>query len=163
MSRASSDVDRAPLLGALLRLASQAMTEQFSRWIASSGFKGVQPSHSAVIQPLWKTPEGARITAVARASSITKQSVSGMVSELEATGYVERVPDPEDSRAVRVRLTARGRAYGEAVRKFSRSIEADWGRKIGMRRMEQLRGTLEVLRSEIFQARESAARARDSA
>ncbi len=128
------------------------MTDQLSRWIASSGFKGVLPSHSAVIQPLWEIAEGARITTLARAAGITKQSMSEMVSELDAAGYVERVADPEDSRAVRVRLTARGRAYGEAVRTFARSIEADWSRKLGARRMAQLRATLELLRSEVLDA-----------
>ncbi|HVS78049.1 MAG TPA: MarR family transcriptional regulator, partial [Steroidobacteraceae bacterium] len=94
------------------------------------------------------------ITALARASRITKQSMSEMVSELENAGYVERTADPADSRAVRVRLTPRGRAYGEAAREFSRSVEAEWGRKIGTRRMEQLRATLELLRSEVFHAGE---------
>ncbi|HVS75896.1 MAG TPA: hypothetical protein VHE11_03100, partial [Steroidobacteraceae bacterium] len=64
MSSTRSESDRGPLLGALLRLAALTMTEQFSRWIVASGFKGVQPSHSAVIQPLWEMPEGARITAL---------------------------------------------------------------------------------------------------
>jgi hypothetical protein len=69
-----SSTIRGPHLPALLRLASQAMTEQLTDWIAASGFTGVQPAHSAVIQPLWQFPEGARITSLARASRITKQS-----------------------------------------------------------------------------------------
>jgi len=49
-----SSTIRGPHLPALLRLASQAMTEQLTDWIAASGFTGVQPAHSAVIQPLWQ-------------------------------------------------------------------------------------------------------------
>jgi DNA-binding MarR family transcriptional regulator len=126
------------------------MTEQFSRWIASSGFSGIQPAHSAALQPLWEMPEGARITTLARASRITKQSMSALVSDLEAAGYVERIADPDDARATRVRLTPQGRAYGRAVRAFSRSVEAEWAERIGERRVEDLRATLEMLRSTVF-------------
>ncbi|HVV65516.1 MAG TPA: helix-turn-helix domain-containing protein, partial [Rhizomicrobium sp.] len=79
---------KSPLgLGALLRLAAQAMTDELARWIAESGFEGVKPAHSAAIQPLWERPDGARITELARASRITKQSMSALVADLEAAGY----------------------------------------------------------------------------
>jgi DNA-binding MarR family transcriptional regulator len=137
-----------------LRLASQVMTEQFSRWISASGFEVVQPAHSAVIQPLWERPEGARITTLARASRITKQSLSTLVSDLETGGYVERVKDPDDARAIRVRLTEHGRAYARAARAFARSIEAEWSEHIGSRRVEELSETLELLRTRVFLAAE---------
>jgi len=145
---------RGPLLGALLRLASQAMTERFNRWIESSEFEGIQPAHSAAIQPLWEAHDGARITALARASRITKQSMSALIADLEAAGYVERVDDPDDARASRVRLTTRGRAYGRAVRAFARSIESEWAEQIGAQRVEELRATLLLLRTKVFLADE---------
>jgi DNA-binding MarR family transcriptional regulator len=150
MSSSAKKSEGGPLLGALLRLASQVTTEQFNRWIASSGFDDLQPAHSAAIQPLWEMPEGARITTLARASRITKQSMSALVSDLEEFGYVERVEDPDDARAVRVRLTPRGRAYGRAVRAFARSVEADWASRVGVQRIEELRATLELLRTSVF-------------
>ena len=147
MSRARSQPRRGPLLGSLLRLTSQAMTERFAHWIASSGYDGIQPAHSAAIQPLWEMAEGARITTLARAARITKQSMSVLVSDLEAGGYVERVADPDDARAVRVRLTARGRAYARAVRAFTLSVEEEWGDCIGHDRIAELCATLELLRT----------------
>jgi DNA-binding MarR family transcriptional regulator len=152
MSSAGST--RGPFLGSLLRLASQAMTDQLIAWIAGSGFAGIQPAHSAVIQPLWEMPDGARVTVLARASRMTKQSMSALVSDLEAAGYVERVEDPEDARAMRVQLTERGRAYGRAVRAFSRRIEAEWAERIGAQRIEELRATLELLRTSVLLADE---------
>jgi DNA-binding MarR family transcriptional regulator len=146
--------NRGPLLGALLRLASQAMTERFNRWIGSSEFAGIQPAHSAAIQPLWEAHDGARITALARASRITKQSMSALIADLESGGYVERVDDPDDARASRVRLTAHGRAYGRAVRAFARSIETEWAEQIGAQRVEELRATLQLLRTKVFLADE---------
>ena len=152
MSSSASKSDRGPLLGSLLRLASQCMTDELTRWIASSGFEDLQPAHSAAIQPLWGMQEGARITTLARAARITKQSMSALVSDLEKAGYVERVDDPDDARAIRVRLTPRGRAYGRAVRAFARSIEAEWAERVGRHRIAELRETLELLRRTVFLA-----------
>jgi DNA-binding MarR family transcriptional regulator len=149
MSSTRVETDHGPLLGALLRLVHQAMAERFTAWIASSKFEGIQPKHSAAVQPLWDMPEGARVTTLAGIARITKQSMSVLVAEVEAAGYVERVPDPDDARATRVRLTARGRAYGRAVRAFARSMEAEWGELIGVERMAELRATLELLRTKL--------------
>jgi DNA-binding MarR family transcriptional regulator len=146
--------NRGPRLGALLRLTAQMMTEQLTRWIAESGFTGVQPAHSAVFQPLWEMPEGARVTTLARASRMTKQSMSTLIADLVAGGYVERLEDPDDARASRVRLTARGRAYAKAVRAFALRIEAEWAERIGAQRVEELRTTLELLRTRVFLAEE---------
>jgi len=143
---------RPPTLGSLLRVASQAMNERLARWIAASDFRGVQPAHSAVIQPLSAAAGGARITALARASRITKQSMSTLVADLDAAGYVERVEDPDDARATRIRLTPRGRAYARAVRAFALGMEAEWAESIGARRVEELRATLILLRSKMFLA-----------
>ncbi|HVY65276.1 MAG TPA: MarR family transcriptional regulator [Gammaproteobacteria bacterium] len=154
MSSSRNDPDRGPQLGALLRLASQAMTERLAEWIAASKFDGIQPAHSAAIQPLWDLPEGTRITALARAARITKQSMSALVTELEHAGYVERVADPDDARATCVRLTARGRAYGRAVRAFARSVEAEWAASVGADRIAELRATLELLRVKVLRGGE---------
>jgi len=145
MSRPSPRNDRGPTLGSLLRLASQVMTEKHGRWLEASGFGDLQPAHSAVFQPLWDLPEGARLTTLARASRITKQSMSALVDHLEKHGYVERVADADDARASLVRLTARGRAFVRAIRGFAREIEADWAERVGARRVEDLRATLELL------------------
>ena len=39
---------------------------------------------------------------------VSKQAVGQLVDDLESMGVVERVPDPEDGRARRVRFTRRG-------------------------------------------------------
>jgi DNA-binding MarR family transcriptional regulator len=145
MSRPSSTSDRGPLLGALVRLAAQRLAEQHSKWLSTSGFDDIQPAHSAAIQPLWELSEGARLTTLARASRITKQSMSALVDHLEKHGYVERVPDPDDARASLVRLTARGRAFARAIRGFARDLEADWAKRVGARRVEDLCATLALL------------------
>jgi DNA-binding MarR family transcriptional regulator len=149
MSRTPSAADGKPLVPALLRIAFHANTERFTTWLASSEYDDIQPAHSAVFQPLWEQSDGARVTALARGAHITKQSMSALVDHLEVRGYVERVADPHDARAARVRLTARGRAYVRAVRSFGRKVEAEWARRIGARRFEELRSALLALRESL--------------
>jgi DNA-binding MarR family transcriptional regulator len=134
------------MLPALVRFAAQRLSERYVRWLASSGYDDVQPAHSTVIQPLWEKPEGERLTALARASRVTKPSMSALVDHLEKRGYVERVPDPEDARANRVRLSSRGKALARALRGLAREIEEDWVARVGAKRVGDLRSTLELLR-----------------
>ena len=147
-----SKSDHGPLLGSLLRIASQASTERVQAWLATTDYSDIQPAHSAVIQPLWELPDGARITTLARKGRMTKQSMSALVDHLERTGYVERVADPDDARATRVRLTARGKRYARAIRTCGRDVEAEWAASIGAKRLEELKATLELLRTQVFEA-----------
>lgn len=153
MSSAADERTQPPLVGALIRLAGQAMQQRLAAWIAESGYAGIQPAHSAVIQPLWQCPEGLRLTHLARASRITKQSMSALVAELEAGGYVARVADPDDARATRIRLTARGRRYVGEVRALARRVEAEWAAEIGARRLEEVRDALQLLLTKVLTPR----------
>jgi len=139
------DQETAPQLGALVRLAHQAMSQELSRWLVDSGHTDLQPAHSAAIQALWTRPEGARLTTLAQTARITKQSMGALVDHLSRVGYVERTEDPADRRASLVRLTARGRAFAKAVRAFSLSVEAEWAGRVGARRVKDLRETLALL------------------
>ena len=71
--------------------------------------------------------------------------MGALVDHLSYTGYVERVGDPDDRRASRVRLTARGRAFAKEVRAFARRVEAEWAERVGERRVNDLRETLALL------------------
>ncbi|HEY8080242.1 MAG TPA: MarR family transcriptional regulator [Labilithrix sp.] len=135
-----------PRIGALVRIAWQKLQEGHAEWLESSGYDDIQLAHSAAIQPLYDRPAGARLTQLARASRVTKQSMSALVDHLEARGYVERLPDPDDARASLVRLTARGRAFAREIRAFGKDVEAEWAERVGERRVEELCETLDRLR-----------------
>lgn len=49
------------------------------------------------------------VLALSRFLELDKSSVTGLVDRAEARGLVERVADPDDGRAVRIRLTPTGR------------------------------------------------------
>jgi DNA-binding MarR family transcriptional regulator len=52
-------------------------------------------------------PDGTRLTELAEAAQVTKQTAGFLVDQLERAGYVERVPDPRDAGAKLIRLATR--------------------------------------------------------
>ncbi|HMW22292.1 MAG TPA: MarR family transcriptional regulator [Burkholderiaceae bacterium] len=58
---------------------------------------------------LERHPEGLRMSALSRCLMVTGGNVTGLTTQLEADGLVERQADPQDGRSWRVVLTARGR------------------------------------------------------
>ncbi|WP_163268720.1 MarR family winged helix-turn-helix transcriptional regulator [Chelativorans alearense] len=64
--------------------------------------------------------EGTRLTELARRASMTKQSMSELVDQVERTGLIEKRPDPTDGRAKLVCFTDKGFAWLEV---FHRSLE----------------------------------------
>lgn len=131
------------MIGALLRIPREAAVRKTMEGLAAAGFDDLRPAHFTVFQHM--PPEGARLTALADAALLTKQSMGYLVDELEARGYVERAPDPADRRAKLVRLTARGRAVDETVRGVIRDIEAEWARGLGEENYRTLTGLLRSL------------------
>jgi DNA-binding MarR family transcriptional regulator len=68
-----------------------------------------------------------------------------LVDYLEAHGYVERRADPSDRRASLIFLTERGWAEVREALRIIAGIEQEWARRLGQRRMEQLRELLTEL------------------
>jgi DNA-binding MarR family transcriptional regulator len=145
MSRGKNREDDGPMLGALLRLAYHALAQELADWLVEAGYEDLQPTHSAALQSLWARPEGVRLTAMAQTAHVTKQTMSALVDHLERTGYVERVADPDDGRAARVRLTARGETFTRGARAFSRRVESQLDARLGPERVEALRATLRLI------------------
>jgi DNA-binding MarR family transcriptional regulator len=137
--------DRGPLLGALLRRSHQVIMAEIGCALVAAGHTEFQVVNVAVLRPLWDNAEGVRSSELAAAARITKQSMGAIVDQLEAGGYVERLDDPDDARAKRVRLTKRGREAGRITRAAVRHVEADWTRRIGAGRLAALRETLKDL------------------
>jgi DNA-binding MarR family transcriptional regulator len=131
------------MIGALLRIPREAAIRWTLAGLAAAGFEDVRPAHFTVFQHM--PPEGIRLTALAEAALLTKQSMGYLVDELEARGYVERAPDPADRRAKVVRLTARGRQVEDTVRAVIRQMEDEWAARIGEEEYQQLTRLLRKL------------------
>ncbi len=133
-----------PDLPRLLLEASRTLGAEVVASLGERGFPDARPGHAAVFMHIdrrW----GTRLTDLARRARMTKQGMMLLVDDLETRGYVRRVPDPEDSRAKVVRLTARGRRYVAEARRAVAAVEARARRALGDRRYESLWGALEEL------------------
>src|SRR5215204_700513 len=68
----------------------------------------LSPREYGVLYALSNAPSGLRITELGNDVLLTQPGMSRLVARLETTGLVERVDDPEDGRACRIRLTEAG-------------------------------------------------------
>lgn len=130
-------------IGTLLRVPHRVFATRVHEGLAAAGFTDLRPPHLIVFQHM--EPGGCRLTELADLAQITKQSMNYLVDYLEEAGYVERLPDPNDSRAKIVRLTERGTQMSRQAREIAIQIEADWARHVGKERMVELRKTLNDL------------------
>jgi DNA-binding MarR family transcriptional regulator len=135
----SPRVPLAPLLGQLKELAF----EELHRRLHEQGFGEIRPGHGCVFRFI--DDEGTRLTELAERSGYTKQAVGEVVADLEALGYVDRIPDPADGRAKTIVLTPRGREALAAGRRVFEDIERRWRAEFGDERIGQLRETVELL------------------
>jgi DNA-binding MarR family transcriptional regulator len=129
-----------PNVGILLRLVLQEVVRSVSAGLADAGFEDIRPAHTAVFQHI--DADGSRLTDLAERAQITKQSMGYLVDYLEQRGYLERRPDPTDRRVALICLTDRGWDEIRAALSIIAAIEHDWARRIGKRRMEELRDIL---------------------
>lgn len=130
-------------LGLLLFIPYRAMEIRVLDAVRAAGFDDLTLAQTRVFQRLHEN--GSRITELAAAAQVTKQTAGFLVDQLERAGYVERVPDPRDARAKLVRIAARGRRAGEVAARAVTEVEADWAAHLGARRVAQLRALLDDL------------------
>lgn len=130
--------------GLLLLIPYRAMETRVFRALADAGFDDVTPAQARVMQRIG--PHGTRITELAEAAQVTKQTASALVDQLERAGYVRRTPDPDDARARLVRVAARGEAARPVADAAVAEVEAEWRAHLGERTWRQLRQALSRLR-----------------
>ncbi|HKA96427.1 MAG TPA: MarR family winged helix-turn-helix transcriptional regulator [Streptosporangiaceae bacterium] len=133
---------RPPIAPLVMRL-NAALTGALHERLPGAGFPDIRPPHCQVLRGI--EPGGSRLTDLAAAAQMTKQSMGELVDHLEAAGYVERVPDREDARVKAIRLTPRGRHATRAIADIGTQIETEWASKIGRTRLEQLREALAAI------------------
>ncbi|MHA3834960.1 MarR family winged helix-turn-helix transcriptional regulator [Terrabacter sp. AAH1] len=131
-------------IGVLLFIAARAMESANMEGLARAGFTDMTLAQARIAARV--EPGGSRVSQLAEAAQVTKQTAAFLVEQLERAGYVERVPDPTDRRASLVKIAARGHAAREAVLPALAEAEAQWLAHIGPERMAQLRETLTLLR-----------------
>jgi DNA-binding MarR family transcriptional regulator len=139
-----------PLTG-LLGVALDAMLAEFRGQLEEAGYGDIRPTHGCVFR--FVHGDGMRLTELASAAGIAKQSAGEIVDDLVERGYVERYPDPADRRAKLIRLTAKGKEAQATGFGLLAEIERRWAERFGADRLADTRAMLE----EIAQAEAPAA------
>jgi DNA-binding MarR family transcriptional regulator len=129
-------------IGLLLYIPYRDLENRIMAAVNAAGFD-VTIAQARVLQRI--NPGGSRLTELAEAAQVTKQTAGFLVDQLEKAGLVERVPDPTDGRARLVQVTEKAMAAMPVADEEMDRIEAEWERHIGKRRMGQLREALEKL------------------
>jgi DNA-binding MarR family transcriptional regulator len=93
--------------------------------------------------------DGTRTTTLSQRLGTSKQAVTKLIDELEARGYVTRVPDPADGRAKVVSFTAKGRRLLDAGESAKLAIEAMCLRDFGKPEREKLMTALKQMVSDL--------------
>jgi len=129
-------LDLVPLTDALHR----RVFEHF----AACGFGDIRNGHQAVFINI--DDEGSTLTELAARAKLSKQAMHELVNDLEALGYVERVPSAKDGRSKLIRTTDKGERSIEAAWEGINQLEREWARILGPAEMKALRTALHRLR-----------------
>ena len=127
---------------AMLGQAYSLLGLQIVDGVVGAGFPQ-KPSHSAVFAQI--SPDGSRLSDLARGANMTPQAMGELVDELEELGYVVRRPHPTDRRAKLIVLTPKGRDCIAAGITTIRGLEDKIADILGERGRSDLRRLLRKL------------------
>jgi len=134
------------LLRLLFRLF-RVMNDETVRRVREEGHP-LQPSFPRLLAYV-DEERGSRVSTLAKKAGVTRQAASQLLDEIEAAGCVERRPDPDDGRAVRVHFTPKGRRMLAAGMKAMTDIEADYAGVIGKSELLAVKSSLSRLLASI--------------
>lgn len=133
-----------PNLGVLLFIPYRSMEDRILAAVRAHGHP-ITLAQARIFQRV--DPGGSRLTRLAHASQVTKQTAGYLVDQLEAAGYLERTPDPSDARARLVRITSKGKEVIAVAGPVQAQIEAEWSEHLGPRQTANLFDALLALRT----------------
>jgi DNA-binding MarR family transcriptional regulator len=109
----------------------------------------LSPREYGVLYALSTAPDGLRITELRSDVLLTQPGISRLITRLEAAGLVERVDDPDDGRACRIRITDAGAHTQRAVgRRHGRHVAQTMSRRFSTEQLFQLRDLCRSLTTE---------------
>lgn len=110
------------LLNSAQRRLQQLIAQEQDR-VASQGAVAPSPAQGGALFVLHGR-DGATMGELAQALDLAPSAVSGLVQRLEALGWVQRQPCPQDARTQRVWLLPAGRAQLPGLRRATARINA---------------------------------------
>lgn len=106
----------------------------------------LSPREYGVLYALSNAPDGLRITELGNDVLLTQPGMSRLIARLETAWLVERVDDPEDGRACRIRLTDTGtRTQRQVGARHGRHVAETMTRTLSTEQLLQLRDLCRAL------------------
>ena len=117
------------MIGALLRVPWESVRRRMLERLDERGFPEIDAAHLNIL--LYPGPQGARPTDLAARLRMSKQALGYLLGNLERWGYIDRQPDPVDTRSKRIALTPRGVLMAQTIRDAVGEIEEEWRTQLG--------------------------------
>lgn len=136
------DVDQNARVGALARRLAAIVTSHVLDAVHEHDER-IRGAHLRVLTTI--SAGSARAIDVANRLGTTKQTVSPVVEDLVAWGYLSRTPDPADRRAKLLTFSAAGLALGQIALEAAETLERRFQDAVGSDALAQCRKTLSLL------------------
>jgi DNA-binding MarR family transcriptional regulator len=132
-----------PQVGALLRMAWEALQAELYAGLRAAGFGDLREVH----RPMLRYPpiDGMRPTDLAAHLKLSKQATNDLIRDLETMGYLRAERDTSDGRARILRYTERGWRMFDTGSRISHDIGQRWAHAIGQKRYDQFAATLRAI------------------
>jgi DNA-binding MarR family transcriptional regulator len=116
---------------------------------AADVWQQLSPREYGVLYALSTAPHGLRITELRDDVLLSQPGISRLIARLEAAGLVERVDDPDDGRACRIRLTEAGaQAQRDVGLRHGHHVAQTMTRGLTTEQLQQLRDLCRSLTTE---------------
>ena len=126
-----------------LRRATRNVSLMYDRLLAGSGLTSGQYSILREIRRNGKTPP--TLGELAEGMVMDRTALTHTLKPLERDGLIELQPDPDDGRARRVRITAKGLKIHEAANAAWRKAQQKFDRTVGQQEAAALRTLLRIV------------------
>lgn len=123
------------LLSATLLHLARALRSRQSALLSPHG---LHPGQDLLLVEVCRTP-GLRQSELSRRLGVEPPTITRMVRRMERGGLLERQPDPDDSRVVRIQPTQRARLLEALVRRAWTDLDAELVAELGAADAERLR------------------------
>jgi DNA-binding MarR family transcriptional regulator len=128
------------LIGALLRVPSQAIHRRLIQGLNDAGFDELRLPHMAVFQ--FPGPDGTSPSVLAERAGTSKQAMNQLLRSLEDLGYIVRSDAPDEGRMRIVRFTERGHAAYARIVDILHEVEQEWSAELGLKDFARLKELL---------------------
>ncbi len=104
--------------GFLISKVKQIQGRVFERMLDENGISEFNGAQGRILFVLWET-DNIPISVLSQRTGLAKTTLTSMLDRLESSGHIRRVPDPDDRRTVRIRLTETAEALHEKYERVS--------------------------------------------